>query len=102
MRIREVLLNLLSNAVQHAPEGRITIHAEARPREIVIRVSDDGPGIPAEELPRIFERFHKGRHSRGSGLGLSIAQKLVLAHRGDIHVQSTEGVGTTVTVSLPR
>jgi two-component system sensor histidine kinase BaeS len=102
VRIREVLLNLISNAVEHAPEGTITIAAEARPREIVIRVRDNGPGIPAEELPRIFERFRKGRHSRGSGLGLAIAQKLVLAHRGTIHVESTEGVGTTVTVSLPR
>lgn len=102
VRIREVLLNLLSNAVQHAPEGKVSIHAEARPRGIVIRVRDDGPGIPADELPRIFERFRKGRHSRGSGLGLAIAQKLVLAHGGAIHIESAEGAGTTVTVSLPR
>jgi signal transduction histidine kinase len=102
VRIREVLLNLLSNAVQHAPEGTITVTAEARPREIVIRVRDNGPGIPTDQLPRLFERFQKGRHSRGSGLGLSIARKLVQAHGGLISVESAEGVGTTFTVTLPR
>lgn len=101
-RIREVLLNLLANAEQHAQEGNVTIRAAARAREIVIEVRDDGPGIPADELPHLFERFRKGRHSRGSGLGLSIARKLVLAHDGDIRVDSAEGAGTTVTVSLPR
>ncbi len=102
VRIREVLLNLLSNATQHAPEGTITVSAEARAREIVVRVRDNGPGIPADQLPRLFERFQKGRHSRGSGLGLSIARKLVQAHEGTIEVESTEGKGTTFTVTLPR
>ena len=102
LRIREVLLNLLWNAAQHAPEGTVTVSADVRPREIVIRVRDNGPGIPVDELPRLFERFRKGPHSRGSGLGLSIAQKLVRAHGGAIEVESTEGVGTTFTVTLPR
>ena len=102
VRIREVLLNLLSNAVEHAPEGTISVSAEARAKEIVIRVHDNGGGIPPEELPHVFERFRKGRHSRGSGLGLSIAQKLVLAHGGAIRVESTVGKGTMVEVSLPR
>jgi two-component system sensor histidine kinase BaeS len=101
MRIREVLLNLLANAMQHAPEGDVTIRVEMRARTIMIRVIDDGPGIPADELPRLFERFRKGRASHGSGLGLSIARKLVLAHGGTIAVESAEGVGTTVTVTLP-
>lgn len=102
VRIREVLLNVLGNARQHAPAWTVTIHAEARSNEIAIRVSDDGPGIPAQELPHLFERFHKGRDSRGSGLGLAIARKLVLAHGGTIHVASAEGAGTTVTITLPR
>jgi signal transduction histidine kinase len=68
----------------------------------VIRVRDNGPGIAPDELPRLFDRFHKGANSRGSGLGLSIAKKLVLAHGGAIDVESAEGAGTTVTVSLPR
>ena len=100
VRIREVLHNLLANAVEHG--GKVTLHAEARPREVLIRVRDDGPGIPAEELPHLFDRFRKGRHSRGSGLGLSIARRLVLAHGGDIRVESRVGEGTVVSVSLPR
>ncbi len=101
VRIREVLLNLLSNAVRHS-EGAITVHAEMQPRRLVIRVIDTGRGIPPEELPRIFDRFHKGRDSHGSGLGLAIAQTLMKAHGGTIGVTSTVGQGTTVTVSLPR
>src|SRR6266550_2764994 len=96
VRIREVLLNLLSNAVRHS-EGAITVHAEMQPRRLVIRVIDTGRGIPPEELPRIFDRFHKGRDSHGSGLGLAIAQTLVKAHGGTIGVTSTVGRGTTVT-----
>ena len=102
IRIREVLLNLLNNAAQHAPETAIRVSAESRGNEIVIRDRDNGPGIPADQLPRLFERFHKGPHSRGSGLGLSIARKLVQAHGGAIDVESKEGVGTTFTVTLPR
>ena len=101
VRIREVLLNLLSNAVRHT-DGAITIRAEMEPRRLMIRVIDTGRGIPPEELPRVFDRFHKGRDSRGSGLGLAIAQTLVKAHGGTIDVASAPGKGTTVTVSLPR
>jgi len=101
VRIREVLLNLLSNAVRHT-DGAITIRAEMQPRLLIIRVIDTGRGIPREELPRIFDRFHKGRDSRGSGLGLAIAQTLVKAHGGTIDVASAPGKGTTLTVSLPR
>lgn len=103
MRVREVLLNLLSNADRHTPaDGTISIRAEALPRRIEIRVSDTGSGIAPEDLPRIFDRFQKGRNSRGSGLGLAIARDLVRAHDGEIHVESEQGKGTTVTVSFPR
>lgn len=103
VRVREILLNLLSNAVRHTPaKGTIAVHAEMQPRQLIIRVTDTGSGIAPEDLPRIFERFHKGRDSHGSGLGLAIAKTLVVAHGGDIHVTSTAGEGTTVTVSLPR
>ena len=101
VRIREVLLNLLSNAVRHTPPGgTIRIHAEARNRRITMRVTDTGSGISPDELPHIFERFQKGRDSRGSGLGLAISRKLVLAHDGEISAESRVGEGTTVTVVL--
>lgn len=103
VRIREVLLNLLSNAARYTPRGTpVTIHAEAEPKRIVIRVIDRGSGIAPDELPRIFERFHKGRDSHGSGLGLAIARQLIVAHGGEIHAESEVGKGTIVTVTLPR
>lgn len=102
VRIREVLLNLLNNAVQHARNGRVTVSADSSLRELVIRVRDNGSGIPADELPHVFDRFHKGAGSTGSGLGLSIARKLVQAHGGTIAIDSAAGRGTIVTVTLPR
>ena len=103
VRIRQVLLNLLANALRYTPaEGVVSIEAEARPQRILIRVRDTGSGIAPEDLPHIFERFQKGSDSRGSGLGLAIARKLVLAHGGDIGIESALGKGTEVTVSLPR
>jgi signal transduction histidine kinase len=103
LRIRQVLLNLLANALRHTPaEGEVSVEVEARPQRMLIRVRDSGAGIAPEDLPRIFERFQKGSDSRGSGLGLPIARKLVLAHGGDIGIESAPGKGTEVTVSLPR
>jgi len=100
VRIREVLLNLLSNALQHAKE--VTIRAHAEPRHVIIEVIDHGAGIAPEDLPRIFDRFTKGAKSRGSGLGLAISRDLVSAHGGTIQAQSRAGEGTTITVALPR
>jgi len=103
VRIRQVLLNLLANALRHTPvEDVIAVEVQAQPQRMLIRVRDTGSGIAPEDLPRLFERFHKGSGSRGSGLGLPIARKLVLAHGGDIGIESTPGQGTEVTVSLPR
>jgi two-component system sensor histidine kinase BaeS len=103
VRIRQVLLNLLVNAVRHTPpEGTVSVEVQARPQQILIRVRDTGSGIAPEDLPHIFERFQKGTDSRGSGLGLAIARKLILAHGGDIGIESAPGKGTEVTVSLPR
>ena len=103
MRIRQVLLNLLANALRHTPaEGTVAVEVQTGPQQILIRVRDTGSGIAPEDLPRIFERFQKGSDSGGSGLGLAIARKLVLAHGGTIGIESTPGQGTEVTVSLPR
>jgi signal transduction histidine kinase len=101
-RIREVLLNLLSNAVRHSPDGgMVTIDCERTPAGVRIRVIDGGPGIPAVDRSRIFERFYKGCGSTGSGLGLTIARGLVEAHGGTIAAGSHPDGGTVMTVVLP-
>jgi signal transduction histidine kinase len=102
LRIKEVLVNLLSNAVRHSPTGGVVqIDAEPRPGAVVIRVTDHGPGMPSQELARIFDRFYKGPASKGSGLGLTIAKSLVIAHGGTIDAKSGPRGGTTVTIALP-
>ncbi|HET9863828.1 MAG TPA: HAMP domain-containing sensor histidine kinase [Steroidobacteraceae bacterium] len=103
VRIKEVLVNLVSNAFAHTPAGgrvRLTLSADAN--WICMTVADTGAGMSAGEVARMFDRFYKGRHSRGAGLGLAIARNLVRAHDGDVAAQSTPGTGTTVTCRLPR
>lgn len=96
------MTNLLSNAVRYSPTGRtVRIDAEAREDAITIRVRDNGPGIAAAGLPHISDRFYKGTASTGSGLGLTIARSLVIAHGGTITAESRLGAGTTVIVTLP-
>lgn len=101
-RLREILMNLLSNAFHHTPAtGVISVELSAAANKIVIKVADTGAGIAAEDLPKIFDRFHKGSASHGSGLGLAIARNLVMAHGGDIKAESELGRGATITFSLP-
>ena len=107
-RLDQVLVNLVSNAIRHtAPGGTIELRADAAPDTVRITVRDTGEGIPAEDLPYVFDRFWKGDRSRshakgaGSGLGLAIARQLVQAHGGHIDVESEVGRGTTFTVVLP-
>jgi len=106
-RIRQVLHNLLENAVAHTGQkGRITVIARHKDNQIYISVADTGEGIPAEDLPMIFERFYRVDKSRaratgGSGLGLTIARRLVEAHGGTVDVQSQPGQGSTFTFMLP-
>ncbi len=103
VRIREVLTNLVSNALQHTPSGgRVTAVVRETPDEVTIEVSDTGPGIGPEELARVFDRFYKGQDSRGSGLGLTIARSLVIAHGGTLDASSRLNEGTTMTMRLPR
>ena len=102
LRIREVLANLLSNALRHtARGGSVSAATGVLDGRIELRITDTGAGISPEELPRIFDRFYKGRASRGSGLGLTIARNLVLAHGGEIRAESRVGEGTAVIVTLP-
>ncbi len=106
-RVKQVLSNLLENAVAHTDKGgRIAISAGQREKQIEVSVSDTGEGIPAKDLPLIFERFYRVDRSRtrktgGSGLGLTIAKRLVEAHGGTIDVQSEPGKGSTFTFTIP-
>ena len=101
-RIRMVLSNLLSNAIRHTPRGG-SVSVGATPAGDLVRVAvvDDGTGIPAELLPKVFDRFVRGSGSHGSGLGLAIARDLVAAHGGHIEAGSKVGAGTTVSFTLP-
>jgi signal transduction histidine kinase len=106
-RIKQVLLNLLTNALTHTPAGgKIAVSVDKHGSFVAISVTDNGEGIPAEDLPLIFERFHRVDKSRtratgGSGLGLTIAKYFVEAHNGTITVQSEVGKGSTFTFTVP-
>lgn len=107
-QLRQVLVNLLSNARVHTPAGtRIDVTVEADGSWAVLRVADQGPGIPEEHRRRIFDRFYRADPSRsratgGSGLGLSIVTSIVAGHGGDLRLESTEGEGTAIEVRIPR
>lgn len=107
LRIRQVLLNLLENALAHTPEGgRIDVAASVSSGFVEVSVSDTGEGIPADEINNIFERFHRVDKSRsrstgGSGLGLTIARYIVEEHKGKIRVQSEIGKGSSFSFTLP-
>ena len=102
-----VMTNLLENAVKFSPPGgRVTVALSADTGEALVSVADTGPGIPTEELPRLFERFHRGAAARvaeapGVGLGLAICRALVERHGGRIAVESPPGGGATFRVHLP-
>jgi signal transduction histidine kinase len=108
-RLKQVLVNLIGNAIKYTPEGGEIVVGLAKEEERArITVSDDGPGIPVEDLPHIFERFYRGEKSRtrsrdgkGFGLGLSIAYWIVRNHGGHIDVSSSAEQGTTFCVWLP-
>lgn len=98
-RLRQALGNLVSNAVRHTPPGglvEVTVRGDGG--EVVLTVTDTGPGIAAEHLPHVFDRFYRAGPSRGSGLGLAITKHLVEAHGGTVEV--TSGAGSTFTVRL--
>lgn len=102
----KIVLNLLSNAFKYTLNGKITIALSEENGQAILKISDTGIGIPENELPRLFERFHRiknarGRSYEGTGIGLSLVKELVKLHRGTISVESTEGLGTTFVVSIP-
>ena len=103
-QLSQILMNLLLNAAQATSAGgSIMIAAELEQAASVVelRISDSGSGIPADILPHIFEPFFTTKRGKGTGLGLSISQSYIRSHGGDIQVESVEGLGTTVRVTLP-
>jgi signal transduction histidine kinase len=104
LRLRQVLLILLDNALRHSTdESRIEIEVSAAGSVIQLAVRDHGAGISPEDLPHVFDRFYRGRNEKiesGSGLGLAIARELVEGMRGRIRIASEPGGGTVVTVEL--
>jgi signal transduction histidine kinase len=105
IRIREVLVNLLANALRYTPQGgRILVRCGFKDGDkswLQISISDSGAGISAEDLPHVFDRFYKTSDSHGSGLGLAIARSLVAAHGGEIEARSEAGEGTSIRFRLP-
>lgn len=106
VKMIQVLMNLVSNAIKFTPEGgSITVGAQRQGDEIVLRVSDTGMGIPKDALPRVFDRFYRvqrpGEQIQGTGLGLCIVNSIVILHGGRIEIESEVGEGTTFSVFLP-
>ena len=107
-RLQQVMVNLVDNAVAFSPDGgRLLLTTAVENQQVKVVLADSGMGIPQEELPMIWERFHKvdksrNRARKGTGLGLSIVKRLVESHGGIISVESQVGVGTTFTVFLPK
>jgi signal transduction histidine kinase len=108
-RLKQVLINLISNAVKYTPAGGEVIATLSKNGDQAkVTIQDNGPGIPADELPHIFERFYRIEKSRtrsadgkGFGLGLSIAYWIIKHHEGEIEVDSVEGEGTIFSIWLP-
>ena len=104
-RIRQILLNLVSNAVKFTENGSITLSAKKRDAEILFAVMDTGPGIAPEDQEIVFEPFRQTetgiQHAAGTGLGLPISKRLVEAHGGRVWLESVPGEGAAFYVSLP-
>jgi len=100
-RMRSALANVISNAIRHTPPGgSVRVGVQSAGDRVVMSITDTGEGIPAKLLPHVFERFVKAPSSTGSGLGLAIVHDIITAHGGKIEVESTQGVGTAVRITL--
>jgi signal transduction histidine kinase len=104
-RIRQIVLNLLNNAVKFTDEGNIMLSAKIEQGMLVVSIKDTGSGLLPEEIPRVFDEFWQSKDIHGigigTGLGLAISKYLVEAHDGKIWLESEKGVGTTVSFMIP-
>ena len=102
-RLRQVFINIIDNALKYSDaDGVVTINADEIDKKVVITIADNGCGIPAEHLPKVKQKFYKANQTvRGSGIGLAVADEIVKLHKGTLDIDSTEGVGTTVTIKIP-
>lgn len=102
-RLRQVFINIIDNALKYSDEGGVvTIDVKLDEKNIVITISDNGCGIPAEHLPKVKQKFYKANQTvRGSGIGLAVADEIMKLHKGSLDISSTEGVGTAVTITVP-
>ncbi len=105
-RVKQILINLISNAITYTPNGTVTIRASCWNDYLWVAVTDTGMGIAPEDLSKVFERFWRADQSRdartgGSGIGLAITKRLVELHNGEIEVESVLGKGSTFRFSLP-
>jgi signal transduction histidine kinase len=106
VRMEQIMMNLLDNALRYTSEGKITVRMHATDAQVIIAVEDTGPGIPPEEQPYVCERFYRVEKSRsrelgGTGLGLSIVKRLVELQEGEIEVRTRPGQGTIFRVAFP-
>ncbi len=117
-KVEQIILNLIQNSIKYTPDnGKITVSCDYAEKEevegigtndwFIFNITDNGTGIPEEDLPHIFERFYRVEKARnsdkgGTGLGLAIAKEIAIEHGGDIQIKSTLGVGTSVTLFLPK
>ncbi|MCJ7723326.1 MAG: ATP-binding protein [Anaerolineales bacterium] len=105
-RLEQVLANLISNSIKYSPTGEIFIQGKVRPEQVIVCVSDKGPGIDPKDMPHIFDRFYRAanavKQTKGAGLGLYLARSIIEAHGGRIWVDSKPEGGTRICFSLPR
>ena len=107
LKLQQVFYNVIDNAIKYTPRGgEVRVELARAGKRAVVRVEDTGIGIPAADLPHIFDRFYRvdkarSRETGGTGLGLSIVRQIVLLHDGDIRAESEENKGTTFIIDLP-